>query len=123
MPYLLSGLFDSDPDIQEAALEALDLVGLDWEREKEKDLKDLRQLGIDAPWTKGGRLADLPLPPPLKSRMRIGTRGFVRSQVRRMWGAIFKEVRDHNDETRLRASNLMLLGVAFSEEYMTQFLD
>ncbi len=42
VPYLLSGLFDSDIDIQEATLEILELVGIDWELEKEKDLKDER---------------------------------------------------------------------------------
>lgn len=40
VPYILSGLFDVDQDIQEAALETIEQVGVEWEKEKEKDLKD-----------------------------------------------------------------------------------
>jgi hypothetical protein len=40
-----------------------------------------------------------------------------------MWPALYKELKDHVEENRLRAANLMLLGVLYSEDYMTQFLD
>lgn len=39
VPYLISGLFDESQDIQEAALEILEQVGIDYEKEKEKELK------------------------------------------------------------------------------------
>ena len=37
--------------------------------------------------------------------MRIGSRHFVRNQVRKMWGAIYKELKDSNEENQVRASN------------------
>jgi len=40
-----------------------------------------------------------------------------------MWNALYKELHDHVEENRLRAANLMLMGVIYSEDYMTQFLD
>lgn len=74
-------------------------------------------------WTKEGKLVDLELPKPLTKRLRIGSRHFVRNQVRKMWGALYKELRDSNDENSVRASRLVLMGVVFTEDYMTQYLD
>lgn len=83
----------------------------------------MQQLGVHPPWTLGGRLVDLKLPPPFKQRPRIGSKGFIKSQVRKMWPALYKEIVDHTEENRLRASSLILMGTIFSEDYMTQFLD
>jgi len=47
----------------------------------------------------------------------------VRSHVRKFWTALYKEINDTNLETRIRSSNLFLMGVVFSEDYMIQFLD
>ncbi|KAM3145249.1 hypothetical protein pb186bvf_002577 [Paramecium bursaria] len=125
VPYLLSGLFDEDSHIQEASIQIIDEVGLQWEVEREKDIKDQKQLGVDSPWTLGGnqKIINLPQEPPLKSRPRLGSRGFIRSQVRKMWPALYKEIVDSNEESRTRASKLIIYGVIYSEEYMTQFLD
>ena len=40
VPYILSGLFDSSADVRETALETIELVGVEWEREREKDIKE-----------------------------------------------------------------------------------
>lgn len=40
-----------------------------------------------------------------------------------MWPALYKEIVENNEESRLRASYLIVLGIIFSEDYMTQFLD
>jgi len=36
-----------------------------------------------------------------------------------MWPALYKELLDSNEENRLKASYLVVMGVIFSEEYMT----
>ncbi len=38
------------------------------EKEKEKDLREDKQFGIDSEWTSNGRLVDLPLPHPFPKR-------------------------------------------------------
>lgn len=98
-------------------------VGKEWEVEREKDIIDYKQLGIEPKWTLNGKLNDLPLPQPFKSRPSIGCRGFIKNQVRKMWPALYKEILDSSEDSRLKASSLILMGVIFSEEYMTQFLD
>lgn len=36
-----------------------------------------------------------------------------------MWPALYKEIIDHNEDNRNKASSLMTLGIIFSEDYMT----
>ena len=38
------------------------------EKEKEKDLREDKQFGIDSEWTSNGRLVNLPLPHPFPKR-------------------------------------------------------
>ena len=97
MPYIVSGLFDESDDIREIAYDAIEQVGIQWEIEREKDIKEARQLGIESEWTKNGKLSNLPLPKPFTQRPRLGARGFVRSQVRKMWPALYKELKDINE--------------------------
>ena len=47
----------------------------------------------------------------------------MRGHVRRFWNALYKEIRDINEENRLRSVNLALLGVIYTENYMAQYLD
>jgi hypothetical protein len=54
VPYILSGLFDSSSDIQESALETIEQVGIEWEKEREKDIKEQQQLGVESEWTLNG---------------------------------------------------------------------
>ena len=68
-------------------------------------------------------MVDLPLPDPFTKRPRVGARGFIRSQVRKMWGALYKELKDSNEANKVRAANLVVMGVLYSEDYMTQFMD
>jgi hypothetical protein len=36
-----------------------------------------------------------------------------------MWGALYKEIKEANEENQWRASNLLLMGVVYSEDFMT----
>lgn len=40
-----------------------------------------------------------------------------------MWFAIFREIQDLSVENRLRAAKLSLMGVIYTENYMTNHLD
>jgi hypothetical protein len=59
-----------------------------------------------------GRLVDLPLPKPFRSRPRMGSRIFIRSQVkivkyfkvRKYFKALYNELSDVNIESRTKAS-------------------
>jgi len=122
-PYLVSGLFDKDEEICEAAYEMIEEVGLQYEREKEKELRSVKQFGYDAEWTQGGKITNVKLPKPFAKRPRLGSRIFIRSHVRKFLPALYKEVKDWQFENRLEAINLLLFGLIYAEDYTTQFLD
>lgn len=89
------------------------------EKDKQKEVIEKKQYGIDQEWTIGGKLADLPICEYVPSRPNLGARLLVRSHVRKWWHALYKEIKDVNIESRLRASRLLLIGVSFAEDYMT----
>lgn len=60
---------------------------------------------------------------PFVQRPRLGSRFFIRGHVRKMWSAIFREIQDINIPNRLRAAKLALMGVIYTENYMTSHLD
>lgn len=123
IPYLLSGLFDPFPEIQNACFEAVEEVGQVYEEEKEKEIRETRQYGYTEPWTCNGVMADLPLPVPFFKRPRLGARLYFRQYVRRYLNAILAELNDWISSSRIRAANLLLALTIFSEDYMTQHTD
>ncbi len=94
VPYVLSGLFDSEREIRDACYEIIEEVGLLHEREKEKELRDQKQYAIDSEWHTCAK-QDLWFPDPIVKRPRLGARLFIRSHVRKFWHALYKEVQDH----------------------------
>lgn len=90
VPYMLSGMFDSDDTVRSTALEMIEEIGRQIEIEKEKELRDNKQYAIDAVWTWDGKMVDLPTHPPLKGRPSLGSRVFVRGHVRKFWTALYK---------------------------------
>eukprot|EP01017_Pseudomicrothorax_dubius_P050798 TRINITY_DN9670_c0_g1_i1.p1 TRINITY_DN9670_c0_g1~~TRINITY_DN9670_c0_g1_i1.p1 ORF type:complete len:799 (-),score=96.49 TRINITY_DN9670_c0_g1_i1:535-2931(-) len=122
-PYLLSGLFDPSGEIQEFCFEAIEEIGQLVEKEKEKEFRERKQFGVDADWTAGGRLVNLPLPLPFIRRPRLGARVFVRNHVRRFFKPLYAELRDWRQTSRAKAANLLLVSVVYTEELMTQHLD
>ncbi|EAS03936.2 kinase domain protein (macronuclear) [Tetrahymena thermophila SB210] len=123
IPYLISGLFDDFEEIRETCFEVLEEAGQEEEREKEKELREAKQFGMDSDWTYGGKLKNLPLPDPIKKRPCLGARMLVRGQYRKFQKALFNELKDNNLSARIRAANLMRISVIYCEDYMTQFLD
>jgi hypothetical protein len=90
VPYLLSGLFDPDPEVRESALSAIDEIGRQIEEEKEKEFRENKQFAVDAAWTWEGRLVGLPVEGPLKGRPSLGARFFIRGHVRKFWPALYR---------------------------------
>eukprot|EP00921_Rhytidocystis_pertsovi_P025224 GHVQ01040734.1.p1 GENE.GHVQ01040734.1~~GHVQ01040734.1.p1 ORF type:complete len:1558 (-),score=234.71 GHVQ01040734.1:258-4931(-) len=60
-PYIITGLFDADPHIQERMFEEMESCGVLYEQENEKDLRDQKQLGYNPAWTYEGAVC-LPFP-------------------------------------------------------------
>lgn len=123
IPYLLSGLFDEISDIRENTFLQIEAIGQKYEEEKEKDIREIRQLGFQEPWTCDGLMVHLPLPEPFAKRPRLGARLYFRQYVRRYLNAIFVELSDWITSNRLYSSNLLVCLIIFTEDYITQHLD
>lgn len=68
-------------------------------------------------------MSNMPLVDPFVTRPRLGSRFFIRGHIRKMWLAIFREIQDISVENRVRAAKLSLIGVIYTENYMTNHLD
>jgi hypothetical protein len=123
IPYILTGLFDPIPEIKEDCFRYIEEIGQIYEVEKEKDIREMRQLGYQEPWTCEGLMSDLPLPDPFVKRPRLGSRLYFRQYIRRYLNAIFHELGDWISTARLYSSNLLLSLIIFTEDYITQNLD
>lgn len=124
IPYLLSGLFDRMEEIRESCLEVCNEVGIMYEREKEKDFRKEKQMGVHPPWSRNGQLTNLPLPEPFKERPRLGCRHLVRSRLSVIIHPIIRELKDNlNLENKLRAAKLLLITMTFVEDYIISHLD
>ncbi|PHJ17922.1 heat repeat-containing protein, partial [Cystoisospora suis] len=60
-PYLLSGLFDENQSIQKLVYWLIEKCGENYEQDREKEIRDLRQLNFQQPWTYEGK-ASIPFP-------------------------------------------------------------
>lgn len=80
--------------------------------EKEEDLRENRQLGIEPSWTSNGTMSNLPLPEPWTTRPRLGARHFIRNHTSKYLHAIWKEISEEwrlsFEGCRLKAINLLL---------------
>lgn len=123
IPYLLTGLFDPVSEIKEDCFRYIEEIGQLYEEEKEKEIREMRQLGYQEPWTCEGLMSDLPLPDPFVKRPRLGSRLYFRQYVRRYLNAIFHELGDWISTSRLYSSNLLLSLIIFTEDYITQHLE
>lgn len=108
IPYFLTGLFDDFAEIREFTLGIIEEVGLAVEREKEKDFREIKQLGYHPEWSYEGKIITLPLPEPFKERPRLGSRNLVKGHFLRLTSAISRELKDRiGIANRLRAAKLL----------------
>jgi hypothetical protein len=122
MPYLLTGFFIQNEDINIYVMERFDEIGKQYEIDYEKDIREDRQFGIDAKWTefceKSGHY-----PFPLAIRSRLGCRILIKKYVRRYIKNLCKEFDSIEESIRVRVANLMLFSIVFTEEHITEYLD
>ncbi len=83
-------------------------IGISIEREKEKDFREVKQLGYQPKWSYDGQILDLPLPTPFKSRPRLGARHLIKSHFYKLIIPIERELKDRiGIPHRLRAAQLL----------------
>ena len=115
VPYFLSGLFDEFDEIrvgivliQENTLAKIEEIGLAQEREKEKEFREIKQLGLQPEWSFDGKLLGLPLPAPFKTRPRLGARSIVKTHFFKLMSPIIRELKDKiSTAGRVRAATLL----------------
>jgi hypothetical protein len=122
MPYLLSGFFIDNEDINVYILERFDEIGKQYEVDYEKDIREDRQHGIDAKWTQYCEKVGF-YPPPFKTRPRLGCRILIKKYVRRYIKNLCKEFDSIEESIRARVANLILYSIVFTEEHITEYLD
>ena len=83
-------------------------LGIAIEREKEKDFREVKQLGYHPEWSYEGKLLDLPLPKPFKTRPRLGARYLIKGHFYKLAIPINRELKDRiSIKSRLRAAQLL----------------
>ena len=86
------------------------------EREKEKEFREVKQLGYQPEWTYDGKLSNLPLPKPFRSRPRLGARHLIKCHFYKLAPAINRELRDRiSGKSRYRALQLLEYSLFDSE--------
>jgi hypothetical protein len=122
-PYMVSGLFDLDEEVRQTAYELIEEIGVQYEREKEKEFREIKQFGVEPEWTSGGKITQIQLFPPFKKRPRLGARVFVRSHIRKYLSALYKDVKDWQFENRIHSANLLLVSLIYCEDFIAQYID
>ena len=145
-PHLLTGLFDEDESIRCRVYQILHFkLGACIEVEKEAELRETRQSGIDLPWTYNGQAhyeMDLVTAcahqqshreyewyslncPTLSSpipRPSLGLRYWSKSIARKFILALFDKTTDFRDCTAVNAARLLLVTVSLIEDSVTEWL-
>lgn len=129
LPYLVTGLTDTHPEVQQRSLSLLEEIGTLYEKDNEKDLKDIltylpeeahnigwRSVG-DA-W-QGGHASGF-FPSVFKERPHVGTRRVVASNFGGVVGGIAGELRGWDAECRCRAAALLEMYCVLVEDWMQQ---
>ena len=129
LPYLITGLTDSHPHVRQRSLQLLEAIGVLYEKDNEKELKDIltylpeeahnigwRSIG-DA-WA-GGHAAGV-FPEVFQQRPRVGTRRVVASSFPGVVGGIAGELRGWQPENCCRAAALLEVYSVFVEDWMQQ---
>lgn len=131
LPYLMTGLTDTHPEVQQRSLALLEEIGVLYEKDNEKDLKDIlcylpeeahnigwRSIG-DA-W-RGGHASGC-FPAVFQRRPGVGTRRVVASNFSGVVGGIAGELRGWHAECKCRAAGLLEMYSVFVEDWMQQHM-
>ena len=110
LPYVMSALTDEASVVQEDAMELMDKLGAQYEREHEKDLKSTmaympEHFGGEAAYGAGDDA--LVLPPPFTTRPRLGSRILVKNNFSAVVNPVIGEMSSWQTELRGKAATLL----------------
>jgi len=122
LPYVISALTDEADVVQKEAMDLMDRLGVQYEKEHEKDLKklmyympeafgeDLYGVGEDA----------LTLPPPFTKRPRLGSRILIKNNFKSVVNPVIGEMSSWQIELRAKAAVLLRTMLVFLEDNALQ---
>ncbi|XP_063446275.1 dynein axonemal assembly factor 5-like [Mytilus trossulus] len=112
MPLLLTGISDTQPEIQEVADSLWYDVGLKFEKENEKDFKDKLDFEKEAPSHY----------PPNVERPNLGCRVLVNRNLSKIVNGLMRDIVDWVAPTRLKSASLLYVLLLNAEDYITQHM-
>ncbi|CAK9872389.1 unnamed protein product [Sphagnum jensenii] len=121
VPYLLAGFQDPSPHLRELAFKLMEEVGLQYEEENEKEVKDTRTYlteDIDDIVS----LAGAPLPHPFTRRPCLGARIMVKSVTAIILHAIAGDLECWTCGTQELAADFLVTLLLFAEDNITMHL-
>ena len=126
IPYIITGLFDKNEEIASYVYERFEIIGKLYEKTNEKDYRDMKQYGVDEPWTEyinKDNINKLFYPFPLTGRPILGCRKIVANYLRRYIKNLTSEFEGIDTDIKLKVANLLLYSIVFAEEMIIEFLD
>lgn len=129
LPYIMTGLTDTNREVQIRSLALLGDIGALYEQDNNKDLKDilcyLPEEAHNIGWRslrdawQGGSCSGI-FPEIFKERPRVGARRVVASNFAGVAGGIAGELRGWHADCRCRAAALLEMYSVFVEDWMQQ---
>ena len=119
LPYLLSGIYDNSPQVQQASISWMEKLGQQYEEEHHDDVIEKIQYGVDG-------CKDLyhgKLPHPFSNRPRLGSRMFVRAWARRFINPCLKELEANFGQARKNSAYLLRVIIIYVEDHITMDLN
>ena len=123
IPYILSGLFDKNEEIDVFVYDRFNMIGQLYEKENEKELRDTKQFGIEAPWCRWSLPPDtITYPFPLGKRPSLGCRKIVNKYIRRYIKNLTSEFEGVDENIKLKVANLVMFSIIYTEEGIVEYL-
>ncbi|KAJ7567619.1 hypothetical protein O6H91_02G156000 [Diphasiastrum complanatum] len=122
LPYVVSALNDSNPEIQDLAFTLMEELGKRYEIENESDVADVKHYLPEDTSNNPTVIAGEPLPPPFKCRPCLGARIMVRGCLGLLLHAIGADLQAWTCGTKSLAANFLHTILIFAEEHSTMHL-
>lgn len=116
MPFLITMVGDDVPAVHNAAIEVVDALGIQYEKEHHDEVIERKQYGVD-----GDKRVDRrrTYPAPFTGRPRLGARLWVRTSSPRFVKVVLKELGAWVSETKRHAARLIVVMMVYLEEHIT----
>ncbi|KAH7291984.1 hypothetical protein KP509_29G045100 [Ceratopteris richardii] len=122
LPYVLNGLIDENTEMQELAFDMMELIGQQYERENEDEVRDIKQYLIEDIDTVGISDKGFELPTFLKRRPCLGARIMVKRSFSIILQALGADIQAWQLEPKILAAKLLYVVLIFVEENATMHL-